>query len=155
MRIKPYILYILAIIFVASSCVTQRACLERFPPDTVSVQTVVYRDTIITVPVFSVDDTTVVWGTVFDTVYASSGTAHAITYVVRDTIRMIVWQSDTTLSLKLDSAIKVIESKDAEIYTIQASCEKGKGERFLDKLIMLVAVILIGAVVIYLIKLFK
>lgn len=137
-----------------ASCVTQRACLLKFPPDTITKVTTIYRDTIINVPVLGTD-TVYFFGKVTDTVYASSGTAHATTYVVHDTLKLNVWQSDTTLKVRLDSALQVIQQKDTQIITIQNKCEKGKGAIFVDKLIILFAVILGGILIIQLIKLFK
>jgi hypothetical protein len=138
-----------------TSCVTQKACMEKFPIKETHDTLIVYRDTIIKVPVFSVDDTTIMWGSVHDTVYASSGTAHAITYVVRDTLRLTVWQSDTTILVKLDSAIKVISQKDTEIYTIQKECKKTKFDRYLNKIVAIVFAFVFIAILIFAKNLFK
>ena len=137
-----------------TSCVTQKACLEKFPIVEQHDTLIVYRDTIIQVPVLGTD-TVYKYGTIRDTVYASAGTAHSYSYVIKDTLKLVVWQSDTILSFRCDSLIKEITIKDTEIATLQQGCEKGKGERFLDKLIILVAVLLGGTLIIYLIKLFK
>jgi hypothetical protein len=129
--------------------------MQKFPIKETHDTLIVYRDTIIEVPVFSVDDTTFAWGTVFDTVYASSGTAHARTYIVRDTIRLTVWQSDTTLKVRLDSALMEITIRDNQIYTVKQECKKGKVERVIDSLIILFAILCGTALIIALIKMFK
>lgn len=127
-----YALLLMAVFF--SSCATERACLKKFPVveshDTITI----YRDTIIAVPVVGTDT---VYVSGIDTVYASSGTAHAVTYTVRDTIRLFVWQSDTILNVRLDSALQELTIKDREIITIQRQCDKSKTERVLNKVLMI------------------
>jgi hypothetical protein len=123
-----------------SGCVTQRACLEKFPVQEMHDTVIVYRDTVINVPIAGAD-TVFVYGTVRDTVYASSGTAHAVTYTVRDTVRLLVWQSDTILWVRLDSALQELQIKDREIYTITMGCEKSKTERVLNKIFMVLVAI--------------
>ncbi len=93
----------LFILLLIPGCVTQQRCFEKFPP----VTTIEYRDTI--VPVYiERTDTVYQWGTIRDTVYASSGTAHAYSYVVHDTLKLFVYQSDSTYIVKLDSMAQVI-----------------------------------------------
>lgn len=136
---------IIIFVFLLSSCVTQKRCLHKFPPkhDT----TIVYKDTVITKYIPEVD-TVYKYGTIRDTVYASAGTAHSISYVTHDTLKLFVWQSDTTLQIKLDSAIQQIQIKDTEIITIK---EKAK---FWDRIeavgwiiLAIVLLVIIGKVI--------
>ena len=109
---------ICCLFFSSTSCVTQKVCLKKFPPDTVKVQIMSYRDTIININVLPVD-TIYEYGTLIDTLIASSGTAHGISYVVHDTLKLFVWQSDTIYKVKLDSAIKVIDTQQTVIHTLR------------------------------------
>lgn len=152
---KHFFKLLLGIILISiTSCVTQKACMAKFPIVEQHDTLIVYRDTIIQVPV-SGTDTVYKYGTIRDTVYASAGTAHASTFVVRDTLRLNVWQSDTTILFRLDSAFRELQIKDTEIYTIQQKCDKSKTERVIDKLIAFVVIVFGGWLVINLIKLFK
>lgn len=128
------------------SCITQRRCLDKFPPDTVLVTNTVYRDTVIVVPILGTDTVTV-YGTIRDTVYASSGTAHAQTYIIRDTLRLNVWQTDTTLQVKVDSCIREITNRETIIREI-----KSKNGARIERIVWLVAVMFLIAL---LFKVFK
>lgn len=149
---KPFCYLLLC--FILSGCVTQKACLERFPIQETHDTVIIYTPAIIEVPVMGTD-TVYRWSTIFDTVFASSGTAHASSYVKKDTVYLNVWQSDTLLKVRLDSAFRELQIKDTEIYTVRTECEKGKAERFMDKLIILLAIVFGGLLIINLIKLFK
>jgi len=96
--------------FLLSSCVTQKACLEKFPPETI----IEYKDTIIPYYVSSTD-TIEKWGTITDTLVVNSGSAHGRTWVIHDTLRLQVWQTDSTYMIRLDSAIQVIKIRDQVI----------------------------------------
>jgi hypothetical protein len=115
MRNLQNVIYIIAI-FLFTSCVTQRACLEKFPPDTVTVINTIYRDTIIEIKIEKLEPR-----------YASShidiplivryGPATFKTWVQRDSIFVYATSVDTSLWFKLDSAIKVINRQDSIIQT--------------------------------------
>lgn len=126
--------------------------IEKHPGliDTVRVTTTIYRDTIINVPVLGTDTVTV-YGTIRDTVYASSGTAHARTYIKRDTVYLNVWQSDTLLKVKCDSLIKEVNSRQTEIVTVQKECKKTKIDRYLNKFVIIALIVL----AIFFLRLFK
>jgi len=128
-------------LLVLSSCVTQRRCMEKFPPDTVRVETVTYRDTII--PVFVPGYKPVFNWSVGGSVITSSGTAHGQAWVIHDTLFQKVWQTDTTLQVKLDSAIKVIDEKETEIITIREREERSRMERILWQVIALAVIVLV------------
>ena len=137
-----------------SGCVTQKKCLQKFPVQEIHDTLIVYHDTIITVPVLGTD-TVYSYGTIHDTVYATSGTAHAQSYVFRDTIRLFVSQSDTILKVRLDSAIRELQIKDTEIYTIQQECDKSKFEKILDKFLYIFVVVAFIVLIQFFIKIFK
>ena len=148
---------IVTILFVTiffGGCVTQKRCLEKYPVQESHDTLIVYRDTIIEVPVMGTD-TVYRWSTLFDTVYASSGTAHAITYVKRDTVKLFVWASDTILKVRLDSAIRELQFKDIEIYTIQQKCDKSKVERALAWVFYIIIVVAFIVLIRFFTKLVK
>ncbi|MCJ7447960.1 MAG: hypothetical protein MUO72_09715 [Bacteroidales bacterium] len=99
----------------------------------------IYRDTIIEVHVPG-HDTVFKESTIRDTIIVHSGTAHGRSWVIHDTIKLMVWQTDTILSVKLDSAIKVINDKNTLIYTIK---QKTKFERYLWLGIVIAGIILL------------
>ena len=109
----------LCLLFVGliSGCASQKRCFEKFHILSDTVKTVIYRDTIIPVYVPAVD-TVYQFGNIIDTVFASSGSAHAITYVLHDTLKLYVWQSDTTLQTKLDSVIKELIIEKGHVVTL-------------------------------------
>jgi hypothetical protein len=89
-------------IIILSSCVTQRRCYEKFPPqDTV----VTWHDTVYFVSLKT--DTVYRTAHVTDTVYASTGTAGGSAWVINDTIYLNVWQKDTVLMYR--DSIKTVE----------------------------------------------
>jgi hypothetical protein len=147
-------LYIYLIICpVFSGCVTQEACLKKFPIREVHDTLVVYRDTIIQVPVLGTD-TVYKEATIHDTLIVHSGTAHGQSWVIHDTLKLFVWQSDTVLTLKFDSLIKVVTLKDVEIHTIQQECKKTKWDRYLNKLVAIVFGFVFIAILVFARKLF-
>ena len=164
-----YIGLFLCIVF--SSCVTQKRCFELFPPDTITTVTTAYRDTIL--PIF-IPGTPIIIGQVpitisdtagqdvsgflantKDTLKVNSGTAHAEVWVENNILKAKIRQVDSTYTRKYDSLQTEITIRDTQIYTIQARCEKGKAERFVDKLIILLGIVFGGILIIQLIKLFK
>lgn len=154
------------------SCVTQKACLEKFPIKETHDTIIIYKPGIIPVPIpgtpiISIQTSVnlipsviitrdnAVSSIITDTLYVESGTAHARAWVANGKLNLEVHQSDSVYTVKIDSLNRELQIKDTEIYTIQAKCDKGKGERFLDKLIMLVVILFGGVLIIYIIKLFK
>jgi hypothetical protein len=131
------LILIIAIILVATSCVTYKKCVEKFQIKSDTIRTVTYRDTIIKVPILGTD-TLYAWALVHDTLIVNNGTAHAITYVVHDTIHTNVWQSDTILKVRLDSAIKVIDTKEKQVITIT---QKAKLTKILWQIISGLAIV--------------
>jgi hypothetical protein len=124
-----------------SSCVTQKRCLEKFPPDTIRVETVTYRDTII--PVFVPGYKPIFNWSVGGSVITSSGTAHGQAWIIHDTLFQKVWQTDTTLQVKLDSAIKVNYQKDTVIVTLKEMEQRSRMERILWQVIALAVIVLV------------
>jgi hypothetical protein len=108
----------LAVAFLALSCATPKRCIERYGLKIDTIITVSYRDSIIPVYIHSTD-TVRAYSTIRDTLIIHSGTAHAQTWVIHDTLKLNVWQTDTTLQVKVDSCIKVINEKQTQIVTIQ------------------------------------
>lgn len=148
---------LLPIFFVSlffASCVTQKACLQKYPIKETHDTLIVYRDTTVNISVVGTD-TVYRWSTLYDTIYASSGTAHSVSYVTHDTLRVMVWQSDTVYKVKYDSLLQVKTVRETQTITIKEPCAKGKGAIFIEKLIILIAIIFGGVLIIYLIKLFK
>lgn len=137
-----------------SSCVTQKACLEKYPIKETHDTLIVYRDTTVNISVVGTD-TVYRWSTLYDTIYANSGTAHAVTFVKKDTLKLIVWQSDTVLKVRLDSAIRELQYKDSEIYTIQAKCDKSKTERALTWVFYIVIAIAFIVLIRFITKIVK
>jgi len=141
---KQHILYIAILICIVSSCTPVgrlTRLLDRHPEliDTVKVVSTVYRDTTIYVPVLGTD-TIYKETTIRDTLIVHTGTAHGQSWVTHDTLKLMVWQSDTVLTLKLDSAIKVIALKNTEIITLK---DRTKADRYFKYGIALAVIILL------------
>lgn len=147
------LLFLFVSLFFAS-CVTQKACLQKYPIKETHDTLIVYRDTTVNISVVGTD-TVYRWSTLYDTIYASSGTAHSVSYVTHDTLRVMVWQSDTVITLKLDSALQVIALKDSEIYTIQQKCDKSKTERVLTWVFYIVIAIAFIVLIRFITKIVK
>ena len=137
-----------------SGCVTQKRCLEKFHIVEHHDTLIVYRDTTVNISVVGTD-TVYKYGTIRDTVYASSGTAHSVSYVTHDTLRLYVWHSDTTLKVRLDSAIRELQIKDREIIEVQQECDKSKFEKILDKFLYIFVVVAFIVLIQFFIKIFK
>ena len=131
-------LFVIAIILVATSCVTYKKCVEKFQIKSDTIRTIIYRDTIINVPVLGTD-TLYAWALVHDTLVVNHGTAHAITYVVHDTLKTNLWVSDTTLKVKLDSAIRVVTILNKQVVTVT---EKAKFTKVLNKFLWIGLIVL-------------
>jgi hypothetical protein len=122
-----------------SSCVTYQKCIEKFNIKTDSIRTVIYRDTI--VPVYiPKTDTLYAWANIHDTLIVHSGTAHAESYVVHDTLKLNIWQSDTLLKIKIDSCIKIIDNQKTTVLTIT---KKARLEKILLEIIIGLGIVLL------------
>ena len=121
----------LGIILLLCSCATYKRCSAKFDWKSDTIKTVIYRDTIVPVLVHGTD-TVFAWSTIRDTLIVHSGSAHGESYVIHDTLKLNVWSSDTIIKVKLDSAIKVIETRNTQIVTIK---EKAKFEKILWQII--------------------
>lgn len=116
--------------------------LTRFPDliDTTEVVTTVYKDTIIFVPVLGTD-TVYKWSTIFDTVFASSGTAHSVSYVTHDTLKLFVFSSDTLVSYRLDSLKTEITNRDVKIEVLESESKFVKAVNSLKFPLIIIALI--------------
>ena len=88
-------LAIVILCIIATSCVTQRACYEKFPPQVGVKDTVVYRDTVY----FFRTDRDTVWAVAswMDTVSVDEGLIIGQAWVARDSIYIKVVQRDTLI----------------------------------------------------------
>lgn len=123
---------IIALFFVATSCVTQRRCVEKFPLQ----DSIVYHDTVYYVTLET--DTVYSTSVITDTVYASTGTAGGSAWVVNDTIYLNVWQKDTIIEYR-DSVMTVYEQQ-----IVNVPCKKTP---VLNRLIVL-GILLFGVVLV-------
>jgi hypothetical protein len=146
---KKYLLFTICGLFL-TSCVTQRRCMLKFPPDTVTHVSIVYRDSIIPVYIPK-HDTVFGFTNIHDTLIVHSGTAHGQSWVIHDTLKMNVWQSDTTLKVKIDSCIKIIDSQKKEIFTIREKYVPGFW-RFCGYAFIGICIALIGFIVFKILK---
>jgi hypothetical protein len=129
----------LLILVCFTSCITYQKCVEKFNIKTDSIKTVVYRDTIIPVYIHHTD-TVRAYSSIHDTLIVHSGSAYAESYVVHDTLKVNVWQTDTTLKVKIDSCIKIINTKEKQVITVT---QKAKLEKILWQIIVIVGIILL------------
>lgn len=108
---------LLGIIFLLSSCATQKRCLEKFgKADTIRVTNTVYKDTIIRVTINKLPPL-YRSAPINDTLRVRYGAVKVTTWVRDSTIYQIVSSVDSTYKVKLDSAIKVITEKNTVIQT--------------------------------------
>lgn len=124
---------IIAIFFVAQSCVTQRRCAEKFPLQ----DSITFRDTIYYVSLET--DTIHNVSYITDTVYASTGTAGGSAWVKNDTIYLNVWQKDTIIEYR--DSVKTVYSQQI----VNVPCKKTP---VLNKIIVIV-VLLFGIVLVF------
>lgn len=160
------ILIPILIILTFASCVSQKRCNSKFPPQTVTIIKdsirfeTIYKDTTIfvTLPVQKV--------TVFDTVYikngivqfrevkASSNYADARAWIGQNRLNLTVEDKDTTLQFRLDNALKMARYYEMKFNTEQKTLPP---EKFVPKWVKVLAWIgvffLIG-LVLWLIKKF-
>ena len=96
--------YLLILLLICTSCVTQKACLEKFPPqETVTVE---YRDTVY----FFRTDTDTIWASAMwmDTVNVASGQIIGSAWVARDSIYIKVIQRDTVFTVRDSVRVETI-----------------------------------------------
>ena len=143
---------LIIVCFVFVSCSPQRRLtnlLTRYPDliDTNKVVTTIYKDTTIFVPIAGTD-TVYRWSTIFDTVFASSGTAHSVSYVTHDTLKLFVFSTDTLVSYRIDSLEMVIENKDVQIKVLSEQDSKFVKAVNALKLPLIIALILAVIIVV-------
>jgi hypothetical protein len=121
-----------------SSCATYKRCSEKFQWKSDTIKTIVYRDTTISVLIHGTD-TVFAQTYIQDTLYFSSGSAHAKVFVVHDTIRAFIVSTDTIVRVKLDSALKVITTQNKQVTTIT---EKARFSVIMNKVLTALSIIL-------------
>ena len=128
----------------ATSCLSYKACSTKFDWKSDTIRTVVYRDTIIPVLIHG-NDTVYRKAVITDTILVSSGNAHVRVFTIHDTTRVILWQTDSTVFVKLDSAImeKTILNKQ-----ITTQKEEGQAVKFMAKLLGCLLIIAVIALII-------
>ena len=121
LRIAYWLTILLGIVIIAlasTSCVTAEKCLAKFPPDTIRTVTTVYRDTTVNViinklaPKFAS-------GNINAPLIVRYGNVTVKTWVKDSTIFTYVTSVDTTLKVRLDSAIRELQIKDQIIQEIR------------------------------------
>lgn len=108
-----YIIIILALI--STSCVTQRRCYDKFPPDTVKIvrDTTIYKDTTIYIhlPGDTVRDSIPVPVSIPPDINrkpaeAHTSLAHARAWIENRQLKLELTQKDSLFQVQLDSAIR-------------------------------------------------
>lgn len=120
--------------FLASSCVTYKACKEKFPS---FADTITWRDTVFYVvvgPADTIHDSSFIT----DTVFVNSGSAGGAAWVVKDTIHLNVWQKDTIIAYR-DSIQTVIRE-----VPVKVPCNKHPA---LNRIIIMLALILLTIII--------
>jgi hypothetical protein len=101
--------YLLILLLICTSCVTQKACFEKFPPQ--ETTTITYRDTVY----FFRTDTDTIWASAswMDTVNVASGQIIGSAWVARDSIYIKVIQRDTVFtvrdSVRVETVTEVVQ----------------------------------------------
>lgn len=100
-------LAIIILCIIATSCVTQRRCYEKFPPQVGVTDTVVYRDTVY----FFRTDRDTVWAVAswMDTVSVDQGLIIGQAWVARDSIYIKVVQQDTLIQWRDSVRVEIKE----------------------------------------------
>jgi predicted nucleic acid-binding Zn ribbon protein len=91
-------------------------------------------------------DTVYKWSTIFDTVFASSGTAHSISYVTHDTLKLFVFSTDTLVTYRIDSLKTEIAIRETKIEVLEKESKFVKAVNAL-KFPLIIALILAVIVV--------
>jgi len=121
---KKILIFIIAVMLIFSSCVTSKRCNQKFPPQIITTERVVIKDSIVykpfEVPVYIKGDTVVVKSTdtiwrdkttgLFNskTVFAEVEFAKAWANVINSKINLKLIQKDTLFKQKTDSLNKEI-----------------------------------------------
>ena len=134
------LIILLAVSTLLAGCVTQRRCLEKFPPKEI----VTYTDTIYFISVKT--DTVKEYGTIRDTVYASNGMANGQAWVDHDTLFLDVWNTDTIIEYR-DSIKTIIKEIPVK--------EKTKVSDLLQSFKVLVILIVIGIALVLVIRIIR
>ena len=102
---KLLLIAILCIFF--TGCVTQRACLDKFPPQVGMEDTVVYRDTVY----FFRTETDTVWAVAswMDTVSVDGDLVIGQAWVARDSIYLKIIQKDTVIQWRDSVRVEIKE----------------------------------------------
>ncbi len=114
------LIYLLLIVLLGTSCVTQKRCLEKFPPGTDTIKivqvkdSIVYKDTIITVTIpgdLQIDSVIIPCPEppvtyVPDTAKAETEFAYALAWFDHRSIKLKLVQKKSELEIRLDNAIK-------------------------------------------------
>ena len=149
-------LVIILLMVLASSCATQQRCFRKFPPE-VSIDTIfkeIIKDTII------YKDTTIYISlpgeTVIDSIFISQGIvttpvkvletdlARAEAYYRTPKVYLKLIQKDTTLRIRLDSALRTSKHFEAKYYEILK--KQVQKEKYIPKLYSAAFWILIGII---------
>ena len=131
---------VLILCLFAAGCVTQKACYEKFPPQTGTVNTVTYHDTVY----FFRTDTDTLWAVAswMDTVSVDGSMVIGQAWVARDSIYIKVIQKDTVFQWRDSIRTEIREVTK----TVQVPCQKTP---VLNKIIWIVALVLAGGVLIF------
>lgn len=101
-------LLLIAILCISfTGCVTQRACLDKFPPQVGVTDTVVYRDTVY----FFRTDTDTIWAVSswMDTVSVDGDLVIGQAWVARDSIYLKIIQKDTVIQWRDSVRVEIKE----------------------------------------------
>ena len=159
---KPIL--ILSTILIMSSCVTQRRCLQKFPPTTDTIRvteirdSIVYKDTTITIhlPGKTVTDSVFIPVEIPstykpDTVRAVTQLATATAYLSKlGHLRLDLTQSDTTIYLRLENALKEAYFWRSEYERVKMTPPPVKFVPKVYKIALTIVLIEIGILLLYL-----
>jgi len=115
-----YILFLCLFLVACSPSRRLTNLLTKHPELVDTTKIVTYRDTTIYVPIMGTD-TVYKESTIRDTITIHSGTAHATTFVVHDTLKLFVWQSDSTYKYTIDSLRSEVTKCDLKIQDLTDS----------------------------------
>jgi hypothetical protein len=149
---------ILAVLLLASSCITQKRCLDRFPNtvDTIRVvevkDTIIYRDTIVTVYLpgdIRIDSVEIpcpepIKNYIPDTARVKTDFAVALAWFKFPRIYIKLTQPDTTLTWRLENAIKEANHWRSEYEKVTVTPQPIK---YIPKIYLISFWLLIGMIV--------
>ena len=121
---KKSLIFLFLIILFLSSCITERACNKKFPPEiySIAVDSTIIKDSIVysyaEIPIYIKGDTVTKYDTVTinkktglvnsKPVYAETEFAKAIAQVVNSNINLSLFQKDSIFVVKTDSLVKEV-----------------------------------------------